>query len=132
MSVLPLTNAVSLAQTQSNALLAEPPGQTASAMRDIGPEAVAPTRQSVTEPLVRDGTAFAGMGAGAGGDTALGPVKALTSRGESRPPDAAPRSVINAQAEQATPASALPDGIAEAPEMPDPLPTSPFLKRSGG
>lgn len=69
-------------------------------------------------------TAYSGSGAGAGGEASQRP--ALTRRMADRPADATPTSIIaaligNLPQPQSTVAST----------MPDPLPTSPFLKGAG-
>ncbi len=100
-------------------------------LKGIGPSAVAPTRSSASGSQNGSSTAYSGSGSGARKPASQHRAAAPLS-------SATPRSVITAQA-TSYPAE-IPSQIAAealgpqqkllnvANEMPDPLPTSPFLK----
>ena len=94
------------------------------------PLAVTPTQQTTA---TRDGggaTAFSGSGTGSGdsrqGDN-MALLKTLRKDLPNRPTDATGQSVVNAQGQEGE-ASIYRNTLPEV-QMPDPLPTSPFLKR---
>ncbi|GLT12796.1 hypothetical protein ACFQFQ_18315 [Sulfitobacter porphyrae] len=116
MSVLLLTNPFAVHGTATA-------GQSAAQGTDGGVTAtssaarIAPTSRPADTPRQGSSTSHSGTGAGAGGEAAQRP--ALTRR----PADATPNSILAAQIENLMPT------LAEISRtMPDPLPTSPFLK----
>ncbi|OAN73393.1 hypothetical protein A8B82_02500 [Sulfitobacter sp. EhC04] len=116
MSVLLLTNPFAVHSTatagQSAAQdTAGSVGATSSAVK------IAPTNRPADTPRHGSSTSHSGSGAGAGGEAAQRPALAR------RPADATPNSILAAQIENLLPT------LAEISRtMPDPLPTSPFLK----
>lgn len=132
-------------QSTPQSQAATPPGQTSGPSGTVPPEAVKPAQQTQAENKSRNSTAFAGKGAGAGSQDVLAP-RAMP---DDRPQDAAPVSILNAkvadqspqpiagmQEDQPPPPSpseqmdARSDDTPDRPpvKLPDPLPTSPFLK----
>ena len=90
--------------------------------------AIQPTAQTQAGSDKGDSTAFSGSNAGRGNGNQANTVALIQTRSApARPGDATPNSVINAQAQDSMP---LPDFGSNMPKvaMPDPLPTSPFLK----
>ncbi|NNK17213.1 MAG: hypothetical protein HKP51_09960 [Sulfitobacter sp.] len=95
---------------------------------------VAPTQAASRTPDSGDASSFTGSGSGTGTSNQGNTVALLQSRDRAnwgRPTDATGGSVIGAQAQEY--ASEPPFGV-DLPkvEMPDPLPTSPFLKGAQG
>lgn len=91
---------------------------------------VSPAQQTQATTDGGGATAFSGSGSGSGdsrqGDN-LALLKSLRRNLPTRPMEATGSSVVNAQGEEPSPAiyrNTLPEV-----SMPDPLPTSPFLKR---
>ena len=162
MSALLLTNPFAPLQTSptsgtpSSSDIAQAANQ-----NETGSESVQPAQESGSENTSGSATSNNGSGAGAGGAASQEPT--VRDSRFSRPPDAAPTSVVNAQVAEADRAlaeasarrsaiglverqrdEALVASLTQAPDvprltpaeppsdMPDPLPTSPFLKRSGG
>lgn len=112
--VLPTTAPASQPAAQQPTAAAAQPMTTPTEMRD----AVQPSQEAQAQTPNRDSTAYAGYGAGAG------------DQQTARPPEAAPSSILAAQVEvDPETADLLPK---PPPKLPDPLPTSPFLKPSGG
>ena len=108
------------------------PTQPSSPPQDPAPPlAVTPTQTATPTGDSGGATSFSGSGTGSG-DSRQGDTVALLRSGQKkslvRPPDATGASVVNAQG---TDGPAGPDYGSNLPEveMPDPLPTSPFLKR---
>ena len=98
-------------------------------LKGIGPSAVAPTRSSASGSQNGSSTAYSGSGSG---------NPAAQHRSADPLSSATPRSVITAQATSypaEIPSQTAPEALGPqqkllnvANEMPDPLPTSPFLK----
>ncbi|MEM7521474.1 MAG: hypothetical protein AAF307_10595 [Pseudomonadota bacterium] len=147
MSVFLSTNPVAQPQPAAQTVTPEPAGQTAGPSGAVPPEAVQPTQQTGTEIKARDATAFAGKGAGAGGQQpeSYGALRPAVPR--EKPIDATPGSVLSAQVAGQAPAQE-PDrsdptfmerilAAEEDPEeraqptliLPDPIPTADVLKR---
>lgn len=123
MSVLLLTNPYAPQQPLPSTA---PPSAVALAQAGAeSPSAVPPTQPTAGQNGSGSATSYTGSGAGAGGAAAQFALKSGVSF--SRPPDAAPGSVVNAQAATETFEFAQAE---TARELPDPLPTSPFLKRA--
>lgn len=120
----------------SSILLSNPfimPAPPPSAPQDTAPAlAVAPTQAASTSNSSGDATSFSGSGSGySGGRDQHSTATLIRDRARTtleRPADATGKSVVNAQTHSE--AADLPFG-SNLPkvEMPDPLPTSPFLKR---
>lgn len=124
MSVLLLTNPYTPPQQVPSTSV---PSAAALAQTGVeSPTAIPPTQQTAGQNGSGSATSYSGSGAGAGGAAAQFALKSDISF--SRPPDAAPGSVVNAQATAETFEFAQTE---TARELPDPLPTSPFLKRAG-
>lgn len=103
-----------------------------SAAQDIAPTmAVLPAQDVASSHTPNDASAFSGSGKGSGtsrqGDTVA--LIDLHTRLQVLPPDATRGSVINAQGQTTAPAE-LPGANLPKVDMPDPLPTSPFLKHA--
>lgn len=163
MSILLLTNPFSQPTQPSPSQPTEGSGTTAPPPDAQDPDAVTPSEETNTQNESGSSTSNSGGSAGAGGEASQAPLRA-TRPSFTRAPDAAPVSVVNAQAVESQPLAPLPedfarqtaiglmerqrnldliDGLKQAPEvaelaprkdtspMPDPLPTSPFLKRTG-
>ena len=109
-----------------------PPSPVTIQAQDIGAALAVPPAPSVGKgDATGDSTGFAGAGGGRGTSNQRATVALFQGRGGeawARPADATGRSVIGAQAQD----NSRPLGP-DLPEvaMPDPLPTSPFLKRAG-
>ncbi|MFK7838259.1 MAG: hypothetical protein AB8B60_18775 [Sulfitobacter sp.] len=146
MSVLLLTNPFATPQTPPPSQPPEVVALRTQASTPVGPQAVQPSQQSGAQPSGKSATAYDGSGAGAGGAAAQQPIRSFSTVG--RQPDADRTSVVNAQVAERNEAlrpvgpAALsvgeaaetdPDAplIKPAPDLPDPLPTSPFLKPTG-
>ncbi len=156
MSILLLTNPFAPQQPPPTSGAPGPAGVDAPAPTAAGPAAVQPSARSGAQNNSGSSTSYSGSGAGAGGSAAqqrLGPSSRLVS-----PTDAAPASIVSAQVATQAPMddstasqTGLPSGRRDsapidgwkqpadvtefrrsetARELPDPLPTSPFLKRN--
>lgn len=148
--IAPVTQPTPSTQTTTQ----QPLGQTAAPSGAVAPEAVKPTQQTNAEIASRDATAYAGKGAGAGAQDSPNQPRALLTETGKRPPDAAPASVLSARMSETDPSPEKPDPpevnskrrefvfnqadpdaeklLPRPPlKLPDPLPTSPFLKPSG-
>ena len=122
----------------SSILLSNPftaPQPAANMPQDVAATiSVAPTQATSSTSDTGDASSFAGSGSGTGTSNQGNTVALFQSRDRAswgRPTDATGGSVIGAQAQKYT--SETPFGV-DLPEvdMPDPLPTSPFLKGAQG
>jgi hypothetical protein len=122
----------------SSILLSNPftaPQPAANMPQDVAATiSVAPTQATSSTSDTGDASSFAGSGSGTGTSNQGNTVALFQSRDRAnwgRPTDATGGSVIGAQAQEYT--SETPFGV-DLPEvdMPDPLPTSPFLKGAQG
>ncbi|MEM9967150.1 MAG: hypothetical protein AAF755_03515 [Pseudomonadota bacterium] len=114
----------------SNPVAAPPPQGTAA--QDISVDAPGIPVTTVQQARdTKDTSNFGGSGTGSSnsrqGDT-VAFMRARAGATISRPQDATPGSVINAQAQEDPSATLFGNNLPEV-EMPDPIPTSPFLKR---
>lgn len=102
------------------------------AAQELSPTVTIPPAQDVTSARTsNDASAFSGSAKGSGASR-QGETVALISqhkRQQTQPSDATPGSVINAQGQTGTPV-VMPGANLPRVEMPDPLPTSPFLKNA--
>ncbi|MEP5732157.1 MAG: hypothetical protein ABJL67_22610 [Sulfitobacter sp.] len=134
MSVLLLTNPFAHQQSHPPAEMTVSTGPGVSPGQSAGPHAVHPSQQSNVYNRGDSATSYRGSGAGAGGTAARAPVHFASNL--TRAPDADRTSVVNAQTADRSEFPETDDAaptltIAPVPELPDPLPTSPFLKPSG-
>ncbi|NNE54243.1 MAG: hypothetical protein HKN30_17790 [Sulfitobacter sp.] len=103
------------------------PSQPSSPPPEVAPPLTVTPAQIATSSRDSGGaTSFSGSGTGSGdsrqGDTAA-LLRSVQKKSVARPPDATGASVVNAQG------SGYGSNLPKV-EMPDPLPTSPFLKRN--
>jgi hypothetical protein len=92
--------------------------------------ALQPLQSSNASTNTSDSTGFSGSGGGSSNQSqTVALMQAKDGTKWSRPTNATSGSVIGAQSGQATEPTPLGSNLPEV-EMPDPLPTSPFLKRN--
>lgn len=107
-----------------------PAPQPSGPQETVAPLGVAPTQAASSGNGAGNATSFSGSGSGysGGGDqqTAAALMRSRARSTMARPVDATGTSVVNAQAQDVMPFGSNLPKI----EMPDPLPTSPFLKPS--
>ena len=119
----------------SSILLSNPfvtPAPSPNVPQDTTPAlAVAPTQGASAGSGADDATAFSGSGSGYSGGNAQQAADVIRNRAQStmvRPADATSTSVVNAQTESEAEITPFGSNLPKV-NMPDPLPTSPFLKR---
>ena len=112
--------------------LAAPIPHAAASADAAPPLAVTPTQNATSTSDKGDATSFSGSGGGSGSSSQADSVALMLTRvgsRQSRPSDATSTSVINAQAHDNDTPPPFGSNMPKV-EMPDPLPTSPFLKRN--
>lgn len=113
-----------------NPFASQPPLVSANPPVSVGPNVVAPASGASSGAGSGDSTAFGRSGNGYGGGDGAAMSFRAKSRAPERPTNATPDSVVGAQVSERPEQREIPEKVGpDLPkvDMPDPLPTSPFL-----